>query len=487
MSLIACFEIIAKALFPNIKKNKHISSILIPHAGLEYSGLASVIPFLEINTNNYSKVICLCTNHYTTTNIEITSKDLLSVDVRKIVDREHSYLRMEEIVEHFFNKNGNTTQEIIYHLIGDHTSSNALNSVDENTLIIANSDFWHYGDRFSNSQYSSKINSQHDKILKENAIIKAIKESDIDSYNEATKDDTNIKPCGNHVIKLLLKYHSDMNITGEVCMYHDSVNTFLPSFNILDMMKLDHNGSEHLVSYVSIIFSKYNHVSALIRRFEQLMLLSRIKSIVEFIITDKSRYTDLIIMPEWCNINSYKNGIFVGIKNIEDNATRASIGYYSTDNFVKKTLAAAKSCVNDALNRWKKPILMSEISPHNKIMYYVNIFEEEGKWKTWHGYQDISKNAPGKDITKKKYGYKFSYNRNGLDLSSTYLPGVWKEHEDRWSTFEKMINDLIYKALSKVSCTDDELKEYKKNGLFKTYKTTYVEEPIITDKLVCFR
>ena len=48
---------------------------------------------------------------------------------------------------------------------------------------------------------------------------------------------------------------------------------------------------------------------------------------------------------------------------------------------------------------------------------------------------------------------------------------------------EKMINDLIYKALSNISCTDDELKEYKKNGLFKTYKTTYVEEPIITDKL----
>ena len=36
MALIECLHIIAKSIFPNIKKNNDIQSILIPHAGLKY-------------------------------------------------------------------------------------------------------------------------------------------------------------------------------------------------------------------------------------------------------------------------------------------------------------------------------------------------------------------------------------------------------------------------------------------------------------------
>jgi len=476
MALIECLHIIAKSIFPNIKKNNDIQSILIPHAGLKYSGLASVIPFLEVNTKNYNKIICLCTNHRTNTNIKITSNNKQSDDEQQIISNEHSYQRMKELVEYFFNEHS-----VIYYLIGDHRTSKALTSLSDKVLIIGNSDLWHYGVDFRNSDSSDKMSSQYNKILKENDLIKAIKESDYRTYESSYNDV--VQPCGNQVIRLLLNYHKTNNIRGQVCMYHDSINSLLPSFNVLDMMKLDYKGSDHLVSYVSIIFTKSNKVTPLIKRFEQLLLLSRIKSVVEYKVTGTMNPREKIIMPSWCNINNYKNGIFVGIKDVINNATRASIGYYSTDDFVEKTLSAAESCVNDARTRWNRPILTSEISPQNSIMYYMNIFEEEDKWREWQGFEQIAKNSPGKDRTKKKYGYQYSYNKDGFFFKSTYLPGVWREHRAMWPTFIKMINDLIRKALSNTK-SDDELKEFRDNGTYKTYKTTYVEEPII-DKLLC--
>ena len=76
---------IAKQIFPRIKINRNIRAILIPHASLKYSGLAALIPFLQVYISGYSKIVCLCTNHYNKDNILInksnTNKELKVINI----------------------------------------------------------------------------------------------------------------------------------------------------------------------------------------------------------------------------------------------------------------------------------------------------------------------------------------------------------------------------------------------------------------------
>ena len=474
---LSCLECISKKLFPNVSKNKYATSILLPHAGLEYSGLASVIPFLEIDTNKYSNVVCLCTNHYSNDNITINNH------TKKDITDEHSYLRMKEIVEYFFrnNKHNKKPNFVKYHLIGNHNST-VLDELSKNTLIIANSDLWHYGSRFNNAHLSTPELCQITKVQRENNLIKAIKNSD---YNKYKRNYRLVNPCGNQVIQLLLKYHKKNNIIGQVCMYYDSVNLLSTNFNILDVLKIDYNGCENLVSYVSIIFSKKKEyvITPLIHQFEKFILLSRIKSVSEFKV-NKLPLDNKLIMPIWCNINTRQNGIFVGIKDVVDNSTRASIGYYSSNDFIHNTLSAAESCVDDAANRWGRKLSTQEISPYNKIMYYINIFQNQSDWKEFNDFENLSKSIYAKD--KKIYGYQYRYNNDIIPIKSTYLPGVWYEHRDRWPSFIDMINDLIKKAFNS-SLSEEKIKNYRDNGIYKVYETSYTEEPILQNDLCCIR
>jgi predicted class III extradiol MEMO1 family dioxygenase/AMMECR1 domain-containing protein len=454
--LIECLHRLALEYFPTAKKNKYIKSILIPHAHPKYSGLAAVVPFLEIDPNNYSKVICLCTSHRGLTNIKVGNN---SPDELNTINNEHSYEYTKMIIDYFF-KDVNVIVE--YYLIRDSTTFNWPDT--SNSLIVGNSDLWHYGPRFNNQHLSNSLKSQYDKIKREENLIANFLNNNKDgillSINKSN-------PCGREVIYLLLKYNKRLNLKGNVYMYYDSTNNIIDNQNLLDLLKIDYKGSQSFVSYVSIAFTTNKIQTYIPKQFERLLLLAGIKSIIEYNVNNINLPYNII--PKWCKINQSTNGVFVGVKN-RTGKTRASIGYFSSENFVINSLKAAESCISDAQYRWKKPIQSSEFA---EISYYINILDSLDKWERY-SYAEILNTTAGKGLDKKTYGYKYQFKTH----NATYLPGVWDENKKRWPTFNDMIEDLIKKAFRGQNI-DIKLNFLIQNGNYYTYKTKYIEEPLL--------
>ena len=443
---------IAKQIFPDMEINKNIRAILIPHASLKYSGLAALIPFLQVDISGYSKIVCLCTNHYNKDNILVNNKN--SNEELNAIEKEHSYLHTKQIIDFLYPK-----KDVVYYIVGNENTFEFPNM--KGTLLITNSDLLHYGNRYGNSYKFKSNESQYRKVLLEEKLIYKLKIADVNINNELER----VKPCGYKVLKLLVKYCNENKLFGNVCMYYDSTNNILDNNNILNLLKLDYKGSSNLVSYLSMTFTKGSNDLIISDRFEKLLLLSRIKSVVEHTVTKKPIEMNLI--PKWCNINNLKNGVFVGIKDIISGDTRASIGYYKSNNFVEKTLRAAKGCAIDAKQRWKRPITDNQF---DDIIYYMNILDEKSKWKEYN-YESLLNSEASKD--KKNYGYKFSFGGNG----STYLPGVWEENKDKWPQLIDMLLELIRKAYGYGNIVD--INKILNLGDYWTYQTEYIEELII--------
>ena len=121
------------------KFNNNLKAILVPHAGLSYSGEIAQWAYNFINWNNYDKVILLSTHHSSgnyipesdtfTLNNKVYKLNNLNLNINKSDDKfsnEHSWLVQMPFIDN--------TKPITMILVGDY-NDNLLNQINQKLMI----------------------------------------------------------------------------------------------------------------------------------------------------------------------------------------------------------------------------------------------------------------------------------------------------------------------------------------------------------------
>jgi MEMO1 family protein len=316
-------------------------ALISPHAGYQYSGIVAAYGYNAIKDYDYKRVIVIAPSHYARyTGASILDVDyyktplgLIKLDIgvcnnlinnppligtlKKAHAREHSIETqlpfLQTVLKDF---------ELVPILIGrlNNESFNFLADkikpmIDEDTLVVASSDFTHYGPNYG---YMPKF--------KEGDIESNIKKLDYGAFERILaldfdgflryKSATGITACGFMPVALLLKLLPD-DVQGKILRYDTSGNQ-MGDFN-------------NSVSYASIMFTRGKKSSELIdenpslNNIEQATLLRVARETLETYIKEKQ-------LPD-VNNGKYaftpklkeKKGVFVTIN--KNGSLRGCIGH----------------------------------------------------------------------------------------------------------------------------------------------------------------
>ena len=216
----------------NVKEKKldNVIALLLPHAGYAYSGQTAAYGVKEIIGKKYSRVIILGPSHRTYKKNRIcVPKDINAFKTplgtvpldNKFINKlkkfpgvitndqtqyyEHSVQIELPLLQNALGQfnlvpivvgqlDSNTAQKI-----GDILSS----LIDDSTLVIASSDFTHYGQRFSYTPFPLNFQTQ-EKIKKlDMKAVKEIENINFDGFSSYI-DKTGITVCGSNPILILL-------------------------------------------------------------------------------------------------------------------------------------------------------------------------------------------------------------------------------------------------------------------------------------------
>ena len=261
---------------PEFKVNEKPIALISPHAGYIYSGLVAAHGYSIVKKHKYNRVIILAPSHYGKRfrGVSVvrfthykTPLGMVEVD-REVCDEllDSTHLGFKEetsdhepifgtvptahIMEHSIETQLPFLQLVMddfkivplligYLKKGDYqVIAKAIKPfIDENTLIIASSDFLHYGDRYSYTPFR--------KNIKEN-----IEKYDHAAFNAITK--ININALSNY------KHQTDANICGFVPIY--LLMHILPKGSAGYLVDYDTSGRQTgdyscSVSYASLVFT----------------------------------------------------------------------------------------------------------------------------------------------------------------------------------------------------------------------------------------
>lgn len=410
---------------PSVYDNARI--ILVPHAGISYSGTCATSGYLSLPKNKVKHIIMLCTAHSKDSNLE----------------NEHSYYIHKAFIDYYFNSAEIIAKYLIYNnrdlLSGINLKQIVENTLSEltkseNTVVIANVDLIHYGPHYNLTDFVSPEQKIKEQI--ENGLINALQNNNV---TELFKHINNrqLTTCGPGVLKVVGFINDALNLKGKVLCYHDSTNV---TDNILETLHI-HSKSPQFVSYLSMVFAP--DIDPLeINKFDEFYLLSRARSLIMNEVTNPA---DLPLvtynLPEWSPWNTQKNGTFVGIKVAFTNNMRASIGNYESPekNIVENVLNSAQGCLDDAIRRWGGKITIDELP---KLTYYIQVLQHTDEWLNFT-YEELKHKVESEPefMPPCKYGIHMETLSGN---SATYLPSVWCERPD-W-TFVKLMNELLDKS-----------------------------------------
>ncbi|RKP18495.1 memo-like protein [Rozella allomycis CSF55] len=259
-----------------IDQNRKPKALIVPHAGLKYSGqtAAYAYNYLQQNINEISKIFVLGPSHhcylekpavstvdvYETPlgNIEIDTKiaqELISSGAfsklpKDVDEDEHSIEMQLPFIAHILNS-VSCKVSLIPILIGQmnkvtlhSTVKTLLPYFDEpDTVFIISSDFCHYGPRFSYTPFSNSKMPIYSEIEQlDNDAINMILDMDLKSF-EMYLNQTGNTICGRHAISFLLRILSEFKdeFSGTLLHYSQSNKTV--------------SGTDSSVSYAAIAFT----------------------------------------------------------------------------------------------------------------------------------------------------------------------------------------------------------------------------------------
>ena len=256
------------AAFTKLNKNK-IFWMILPHAGYRYSGRCAAYGFAAIRGRNFKRVIILAPSHYAGfRGISVSKATHYKTPLGEIeLDRAVCKKLLEESEELFTNSPEADAREhaiemelpflqcvledfkLVPLIVSsmkreDYQKAGRIISrfVDKQTLVIASSDFTHYGERFGFTPFAGETNLR-----------KAIKKLDDGAIEQILKGD----PDG------FLKYKVRTDIT--VCGYRPIAILFhmLPEYaqgHLLDYYMSgdlpESRGYDNSVSYATIVFTE---------------------------------------------------------------------------------------------------------------------------------------------------------------------------------------------------------------------------------------
>ena len=258
-------KILSKELSQYLSSSKQYSeynslkSIIVPHSGLEYGGPVAAKAFININPENFDRVVILGPSHYeyfkgcalTSFKKYETPFGDVDVDTSTIKDlledskhffsfpqscdvQEHSIEMEMPFLKYIFNKKNFS---IIPMVIGDGNLKKNIELgkclynlyEDPKTLFVISSDFCHWGKDFDYIYYNKKFKniweSTEDLDKQALDIISEMDSQKFDEYIKKTKNTI----CGKNPITIVLsiieeykKKHQDKKISFETAGYSQS-------------------------------------------------------------------------------------------------------------------------------------------------------------------------------------------------------------------------------------------------------------------------
>ena len=217
-----------------LQKQGYVKSIIVPHAGYRFCGETMAQSFININPNNYDRIVILGPSHHEyfqgcgLTSFEKfdTPFGAINVDnnsIKKLVKKSNIFFEISksiDINEHsiemelpFLKQIFNDKEfSIIPIIVGDNNyeTNKKIAEIlyelykDKKTLFVISSDFCHWGRNFGYTYYDKNFNNIWESIqdLDKQAldIIKEINSEKLEKYFKKTKNTI----CGRNPISIIL-------------------------------------------------------------------------------------------------------------------------------------------------------------------------------------------------------------------------------------------------------------------------------------------
>lgn len=398
---------------------KEVHAIIAPHAGYTYSGQAAA--FAYKNIQGKETILLLAPSHhiyfrgasianvthYKTPlgEIKLSEKtDSIREDLDKadLLYTEKDPHKKEHAIEVQlpFLQISITDFEIIPILIGSATDYTDIKRIadilkkytDESTLVIASSDFTHYGPRYSYTPFTE--NKEENIKNLDYGALEYIEKKDPESFHNYIQK-TGATICGSKPITILLEMIQENELKGKLTHYDTS-----------GRITGDYTNS---VSYISYIFYKDDTLN----KEEQKYLTTLARNTLESYLKDKK--TPEINKDVLSEKLTQKSGCFVTLT--KDSQLRGCIGHI----FPQKPLY---QCVID--NSISAAVRDSRFSPTtydelDDIHIEVSVLSAPQSLEFTSPDELLDKLTPLEDGVVISYGFH----------KSTYLPQVWEQLPDK--------------------------------------------------------
>ncbi|MFH1230355.1 MAG: AmmeMemoRadiSam system protein B [Planctomycetota bacterium] len=420
-----------------INPDVDIAGLVVPHAGHQYSGQCAAYGYLLLKGKSFKRVIIMGPSHSVGfSGVSVTKATHYETPLGKIpVDRQacdkllqndqlFSYQAAADKKEHSveiqlpFLQTVLSNYKIVPLVVGElddyqATASVIKEIVDDQTLVIASSDFTHYGDDFGYVPFTDDIKDNLKK-LDGGAIEQIVNISPAGFYKYVKSTGTTI--CGYKPISLLLSIIDSKNIV-------DSKGILLNYYTSGDLA----GDYSHCVSYASIAFMKQGatkireeKVGDDLDESEQKTLLKLTRETLRMYL--KEGKTPKPDDKEVTDRLREKRGIFVTLKNRGE--LRGCIGrIFEPEPLYQEVIEYTVHSANDS-RFYYNPVTAKE---EKEITIEISVLSPMRKVDSY------------KDIIVGKHGvYLVKGSHNAV-----YLPQV--APEQGW-TLEEMLNNLAEKA-----------------------------------------
>ena len=380
----------ARKLYPaQVPENIKPKAILVPHAGLQYSGLCAASAYLSLLDKNLEPdynikyIIAISTYHKGSKGVFTNEKSNLLpsyIKVDKDLDNEHSLQIQLPFINYCFPRA--KILPIFPGQINKTQNQTLANFLDEfylkhnkECIWIINTDFLHaYPD--TNFEYSLPSNNFLLNMLEiEKQFYELLLHIKNDSYHQLDvlmKKNTKygIQPtiCGINALKLWCSTNFSNQILGRLLCHYTSANMDSP-------LKYPVIKSGKVVGYCSIAYYDYNfkklskfNLKHRLSRFEELLLLDCAKRSVKI---QDTKLLPRIVCPSFYT----KSGVFVTLK--INHQLRGCIGNYTPNDTILNNipLYANKAAYFDS--RFL-PLKSNEFS---SVSWSINLLKSKKKIK----------------------------------------------------------------------------------------------------------
>lgn len=332
---------------------KNIRACIVPHAGLQYSGVVAASCFRLVNPKNIARIIILAPSHkipfsgialpyydlyqipngvfkVDTKAVKVLSKSKLC-KVQKFLkdphDGEHSLEIQLPLLKYYF-----PDSHIVPLIVGQMTENDIAQGaqflkkiIDDTTLVVVSSDFTHYGPRFDYEPFKNQDYVQ-DRIRQlDSSILEPIFDLSCKEFLSCIhKKEATV--CGKYPIALLLKLY-EQKALGTTQPYLISYTT---------SQEYDDSDPSHSVSYAGICLAQQEdpHLPYLTNYEKTELLQLARKAIEQHFFASKD---EELLYPLETNTLKKTYGAFVTLYN-KNGSLRGCIGSINTDLPLYKTI-----------------------------------------------------------------------------------------------------------------------------------------------------